>query len=329
MNKDKKIYWAPNVRWSIQDRELQIESIKFHGDYEVLFPEFYFVCSEGTTMEGLLKYFHEYNSIKLKKFISKLSSMRILITNIQSTFEIFSAQERLYQPDDKIDHDYFMNAENVATYRKKCLKRCVVEESEKVYQLNSREFTKDIFHTRRSIRNFTTNKLVTRGQLESLLDSISQFQAEGKFSHYCYPSAGGLYPIDCYLKIKADRVEEIDEGLYYYDPLKRKLLYVSDGTSINRECHYFINKDIYKNSAFSFYLFYNANVSMPKYGSKAYYYGILDAGIMIGYLNMAAASCGLGCCSIGDLKFSNIEKEFKLNEFQTYLHCIEFGNIMM
>jgi SagB-type dehydrogenase family enzyme len=143
--------------------------------------------------------------------------------------------------------------------------------------------------------------------------------------HYCYPSAGGLYPIDCYLHIKKDRVEDMKEGLYYYDPIRRTLNLISDGKSITKDSHYFINKDIFESSAFSMYFMYNAAVSMPKYGSRAYYYAILDAGILIGYLNIISTMYEIGLCSIGDMRFSDIEQEFKLNEFQKYLHCIEFG----
>lgn len=323
---EKKLFWAPNVRWCIgEENELVIENFVFNAEYSCLFPDFYFVCSKGINETMILEFFSQFNKIKLKKFVARLRSAHILIDHIQSIEELFSGQDRMFQTENELEHDYFMLAENVKEFRRKCLNRKVIDISTRSYDIFSERVLSERLSSRKSVRDFNENEIISYSDFSYILESISQFDNGGEFGQYCYPSAGGLYPIDCYIYMKPNRVEKIEDGLYYYDPIRRKLHLISDGSSINRECHYFINKDIFTSSAFSMFFVYNAKVSMPKYGKLAYYYGILDAGIMVGYLNLVINELRLGCCCIGDMKFSMIEKEFDLDEYQTYLHCIEVG----
>jgi hypothetical protein len=46
---------------------------------------------------------------------------------------------------------------------------------------------------------------------------------------------------------------------------------------------------------------------------------------MISALTQAAELVDIGLCSIGEMSFRKIEKYFKLNERQVYLHTIEGG----
>ena len=114
-------------------------------------------------------------------------------------------------------------------------------------------------------------------------------------------------------------------GLYLLDPLRGGLIAVDSGAELEHDMHYAGNRNIYSGSAFSLYFVYNAEYSMPKYGSRSYYYAMLDAGILIGTLNLAAAEHGMGCCSIGDLNFRKAAGAFRLNGYQQYLHCMIFG----
>ena len=108
-------------------------------------------------------------------------------------------------------------------------------------------------------------------------------------------------------------------------PMRGGLIPADSGASLEQDLHFAGNRNIYSGSAFSLYFVYNAEYSMPKYGSRSYYYAMLDAGILIGTLNLAAAEHGMGCCSIGDLNFRKAEAAFHLNEYQQYLHCMIFG----
>lgn len=319
-------YWAPNVRWKTNDCELMIETIVFKGKYYTLFPEFYFLCSEGTTLERLVHSFPDYSRLSLINFITKLQHLNILIDRIQSPSEVFFSQERLFSVKNVTDYDYFMSSNNVDAYRNKCLQREVAVTGTKDYSVNSSKELGEVYTKRRSVRKFNINKLISVEQFEFVLESISQRHTNQGYNLYPYPSAGGLYPIDCYILIKENRVHGFEPGLYYFNPILKKLTKISMGEGIDKKCHYSINKDIFSTSAFSMFLFFNAEVSMPKYQGKAYLYGLLDAGIMIGYLNLAATEVGLSCCCIGDMKNCLFQKTFQLTDEQIFLHCIEFGN---
>ncbi|MEM3427887.1 MAG: SagB/ThcOx family dehydrogenase [Nitrososphaerales archaeon] len=44
------------------------------------------------------------------------------------------------------------------------------------------------------------------------------------------PSAGGLYPLEVYVIVASDGVEELEEGLYHYDPVGEVLTLVEKGS---------------------------------------------------------------------------------------------------
>ena len=61
--------------------------------------------------------------------------------------------------------------------------------------------------------------------------------------------------------------------------------------------HELINQDLFTQSAFSVYLVYNANASIPKYGSDGYLFACIESGIITATLNMVAETLNLGVCS--------------------------------
>ena len=319
---EKKFFWAPGASWCITEEGLEINNYLFQGNMKELFPKFYYLCSEGTTLDELIDGFDPYPKIKLRKFIRTLEKLNLITDKVQDIGDMFAPQGRLFQPEEKYDDNYFMNSDNLAKYVEKQLPRELHTSCEDIELEKTEE--PDFIADRRSIRSFAADKKVTFKQFSAVLNVLRQ-TFRGEKRAYYYPSAGGLYPIDFYVHIKEKRVDGIAGGLYYYNSLRHCLCRISDAAGFNRDMHYFLNKDIYETSAFSVYLFYNASVTMPKYGEKGYYYGILDAGIAIGYITSAAQRCGVSLCSIGDMQFDMISDEFMTDQYQKYLHCIEFG----
>ncbi len=318
----QKIYWAPGKEWQIVKGELEIAPYVFHGQMAELFPEFYFQLCKGSRLEEIEQAFPEYSKIKLRKFVHKLYNLGILTDRVQTTIEVFAPQEKLFESPREYDKDYFLDKDCLAQFVEQQLSREMWTGGEKI-SLTHNELP-EAWSQRRSTRKFKTDKKVSFGQFSAIFNALKQCGENGHRSYF-YPSAGGLYPIDCYVYVKGNRVDQIEKGLYYYNPVKHILNRISDGNAFQREMHYFLNKDIFETSAFSVYLFYNAAVTMPKYGAKGYYYGLLDAGIMVGLLNEEAIRNGMGLCSIGDMRFEEVEEEFQLNVYQKYLHCVEFG----
>ncbi|MCD8011075.1 MAG: SagB/ThcOx family dehydrogenase [Lachnospiraceae bacterium] len=320
----KYLYWAPGIQWEIREKTLVIASVRFPEDYSQLFPDFYYKACRGLREEMVTEEFPDFSTIRLRRFIAKLKKYQILTDHIQSVDELFYMQSRLFQPAERFPEDYFQNSENVEKYRLHQIRRQITLPSDTFCIQVRGELPAPEFSERTSCRRFQKNRKVGEEQFGGLFRVLSQFPGEST-PRYCYPSAGGLYPIDIYCFIKENRVEGVKGGLYYFYPVQAQLLWMDEGNDIDPSLHFFPNRVIFESSAFSVFLVYNASVSMPKYGDRAYYYGMIDAGIILGYLNLAATRLGLGCCCIGEMKNDRIERALKLNEFQRYLQCIEFG----
>lgn len=176
---------------------------------------------------------------------------------------------------------------------------------------------------RRSVRSFS-DEPVSFDSFSAVLSCLSAYEKDGKI-RFAYPSAGGLYPVDVYVYVKEGRVENVNGGIYLYLPLQNEIMPVSEG-KIPEKAHYFGNREIFSSSAFSVYLVYDAERSMPKYNGMGLYYGIVDSGIMLGYLTEACEANGIGSCIIGDMNFASIRDSFGLSENMIYLSCMEAGN---
>ena len=82
-------------------------------------------------------------------------------------------------------------------------------------------------------------------------------------------------------------------GFYYYNPSKNSLVIVNNIDQVIKS-YQLINQDLFTQSAFSVYLVYNANASIPKYGSDGYLFACIESGIITATLNMVAETLNLG-----------------------------------
>lgn len=180
----------------------------------------------------------------------------------------------------------------------------------------------DNISNRHTIREFSQDP-VSFEDISAVISSLRSFSENGKM-RYFYPSAGGLYPVDIYIYIKDGRVSGIDGGLYLYLPVQNELMPVSS-EKIPVKAHYFGNRNIFSSSAFSLYLVYDCESSMPKYNGMGLYYGILDSGIILEHLTAVCTENGMGSCIIGDMNFSSIREIFGLSGNMIYLNCMEAG----
>lgn len=119
-------------------------------------------------------------------------------------------------------------------------------------------------------------------------------------------------------------MENVNAGLYYYHPASHQLVLVSND-EITEESAYVKNKKIFKSSAITIYIVYNAEASMPVYGGDGYFYASIDTGIVVATLTQICEKLNLGLCSIGDMNFDVIKDKFCLNHNQSFLHNIEIG----
>lgn len=317
-----KIFWSPSVMWSNSGEKLKIEIFSYSKLFGDIFPEFYFLTQKGILESELLSKFENFDKQKLTFFINDLKKKRILVDSILTPSEIFYPQKNL------LEHNYgdslMLDNEVLAVFRKKQLNRNLFNEPIESIQLNSDRKTPDFIFERRTLRKFDQTKVIPFDDFCYLASAYKQINEDEEI-RYQYGSAGGLYPIDIYYYIKNSRVENIDGGLYYYDPVKNSLIIVDSNCKIDKETHYYNNQSIFSESAFSILFFYNGEVSMPKYGGMGYFYSLIDLGIMVQLYTVLAEHTKMGICSIGELNFKSIESYFKLRKNQVFIHDVEVG----
>lgn len=153
---------------------------------------------------------------------------------------------------------------------------------------------------------------------------LRQIKLDGQ-PKYRYSSGGSLYPVQVYLHIKPGRVEGIGGGIYYYHPVKHRLICLEPEVMLEQTIHWPANQAAFNLAAFSLFLIADMDAITPMYGSSAHTFALLEAGIMTHLLETEAAQYRLGLCQIGSLDFDRIRGHFKLKENHKQLHSLVGG----
>lgn len=318
---DNTYYWNPVKQWKLKDNAVYIDDV-LYPDFNLKdFVDLYSIAQEGINKEKLSAS-NISNKENVDKIMNDLIMNGILIDSILSYKDIFNALKVPFE--NKYGDEIIVNKEKNEAFKKEQLTRKIeIGYDNQIFLNNNNEYPK-VVTNRHSIRKFNEDKLISFNSFSKMLSVFKQIKEDNKIRCY-YASAGGLYPVDIYIYIKKDRVENLSEGIYYYNPQSNSLQLVNSNAAINNKSYYYSNKEIFDSSAFSIFMIYNAKANMPKYKSLGYLYAALDAGIMVSLFTNVAESLDAGVCSIGDLKFSEIENEFKLDKDQIWLHTIEVG----
>ncbi len=175
---------------------------------------------------------------------------------------------------------------------------------------------------RRSQRKFLTDT-IRSAQFGGFLSCLMQIKQEGSvFPKYRYPSTANLYPVQIYLYVKPNRIEGINEGVYYYHPIEHTLALLSPGALVERSVHAPQNQGIFDESAFSIFLVGQLSAIAPLYPEQARDFCLLEAGYIGQLLMSVAPEHSIGLCPIGGLDFDQIRPFFALDEGHTLLHSL-------
>lgn len=178
----------------------------------------------------------------------------------------------------------------------------------------------------RSRRQFAAQPLPA-AQLATLLECLSSLQLEGQV-RYRYASAGGLYPVQCYLYIKPERVSGCVGGGYYYAADTHELVAVGSPATALRDLYDPItNRPIYDQAAFAVYLVTDIAVLGSMYPEHALHYAVLEAGHMTQLLEDTAAAAGIGLCQTGGLPHDALQSLLGLGPTSLLLHGLLGGGM--
>jgi SagB-type dehydrogenase family enzyme len=188
------------------------------------------------------------------------------------------------------------------------------------------EETRQRLGSRRTWRSFS-EELVELPSFAGLLGCLRKLRADEGWRRL-YPSAGGLYPVQVYLHAKADRIEGLEAGTYYYHPVEHRLVELSPRATIEGTVHSeFVNRPVFEEAAFSLFLVANAAAIAPLYGPLARDHSLIEAGAMLQLLMMEAPRFRLGLCPVGGLEFERIRPLFLLEEQHQLVHSLLGGAV--
>jgi amino acid adenylation domain-containing protein len=180
---------------------------------------------------------------------------------------------------------------------------------------------------RQSHRRFR-QAVIPLKQFSELLGCLAALELEeAVLPKYCYPSAGGLYPVQVYISIKAHRVEGLEAGIYYYHPKDHRLVLLSPHAVEETNIHAPTNILSFEESAFSLFLIGYLDAIAPLYSDHARDFCLLEAGYMGQLLMSVAPRYQIGLCPIGTLNFTPIRSRFALQESHQLLHSFVGGLI--
>lgn len=187
-------------------------------------------------------------------------------------------------------------------------------------------FQKKDYFIRKSYRQYLKQS-VPFTSFSALLSALSGYQEDGMLlPKYRYASAGSLYPVQLYLYIKENRVEHLEGGYYYYNPVRNSLQLLSKEQDNQIPYHVRQNKPIEESSAFSIYLVADIEAIQPLYGAEnARLYSLLEAGMMTSLLEQEGLKNQIGICQIGVLEFDKIREKLRLSLNHIYLHTLTGG----
>ena len=180
---------------------------------------------------------------------------------------------------------------------------------------------------RQSHRQF----LETAVPMHSLANLLSNLQAlpieSAPFPKVRYPSAGSHHPVEVFVDIKADRVEGIAAGWYRYASRAHRLIPIEAEDDFNKVHLFDINRKIYEQSAFTFFLIADLDRIKPTYGDRSRDFCLLEAGYIGQLLMECAPDQDLGLCPANERGFESLPRELGLTSTHICLHALLGGAI--
>jgi amino acid adenylation domain-containing protein len=111
------------------------------------------------------------------------------------------------------------------------------------------------------------------------LGRLRQLRLEGfPLPKYRYPSAGDLYPVQCYLVVAPGRVDGVAPGVYYYHPAGHRLSLLAPASECAPELFAAADRGSFEGCAFSLLLVSRRSAIAPVYGELADDFCALEAG---------------------------------------------------
>ena len=177
---------------------------------------------------------------------------------------------------------------------------------------------------RRSRRAFKDNSL-TIEQVSQLLWSAQGITDERR-GYRTAPSAAALYPLDIYLVVGKDKVEDLKVGVYHYNPLQHSLTIILEEDrrrEISQAC---LDKNQIEIAPVSLIITAEFSRITDRLGKQRMYFAYMEAGHVAQNIYLQVESLGLGTVSMGGIKEENISQALNLPDQHIPLYVMPVGH---
>ncbi len=173
---------------------------------------------------------------------------------------------------------------------------------------------------RRSIREYTGEPL-TLQEVSQLLWAAQGITDPRGFR--TAPSAGALYPLEVYLVV--GDVQNLEEGVYRYEPLEHELVKVLDGEKRAELSRAGLKQDWVKEAAIDIVFAGVYERTTVKYGERGVRYVHMEVGHAAQNLCLQATAMDLGIVTVGAFHDEQVKEVLNLQENEQPLYIIPIG----
>ena len=181
---------------------------------------------------------------------------------------------------------------------------------------------------RRSRRAFKDYPL-TLEQVSQLLWSAQGITSKGgigRTSKRTAPSAGAVYPLDIYLVVGKDKVEDLKVGVYHYNPLQHSLTIILEEDrrrEISQAC---LDKNQIENAPVCLIITAEFSRLTDRLGEDDINFVYMEAGHVAQNIYLQVESLGLGTVSMGGIREKDISQALNLPEQHIPLYVMPVGH---
>lgn len=134
------------------------------------------------------------------------------------------------------------------------------------------------------------------------------------------PSGGALYPLELY--VHATRVDQLEPGLYHYNPEEHVLDQLRLGDESEQIARHLVQGDLARSAAAIVFITAIFARSTFKYGDRGYRFVLIEAGHLSQNANLVAQEMGLATLNVGGYADRAVDRYLGadgLNEGTVYL----------
>lgn len=151
--------------------------------------------------------------------------------------------------------------------------------------------------SRRTVRSFAPNSIPLKSFTQILWAAQGVIE-EGGFRR-SVPSGGALYPLDIYALVGEEGVQDIESGVYHYEPKAHEISLVKEGDLRRELARASLGQMWMAEAPLSLIVTAEYKRSSSKYGERGVRYSMIEAGHAGQNVFLQAEALGLGAGIVG------------------------------